>query len=75
MTQLTFTHANTKRPLIVTREHVWSIMDSDAHKCTMLVSIAGSLLPVAESIEEAKRLVYGADVLPLKPNSSNRRGK
>lgn len=59
MTPLIFVHANTKREVIVTKEMVWNIMWSAAHQCTHLVSLHGAIIPVAESVEKARFLVYG----------------
>lgn len=62
MTGIKFTHANHKRPIYITREQVWNIYYSAAHDCTHLVSTAGAICPVAESVDEAVRLVYGNSV-------------
>jgi hypothetical protein len=59
MTPLTFIHANTKREVVVTKEFVWNIMRG-ADGSTHLVSVYGAIIPVAESIDKARILVYGA---------------
>lgn len=59
MTPISFLHANTKREVCVTREQVFAIQYSAAHGCTHIISLAGAIVPVSESVEKAKYLVYG----------------
>jgi len=65
MTIVKFTHANLKSAIYLTREQVWNVYYSEAHRCTHIVSTAGAICPVSENIDEALRLVYGAPVTPL----------
>lgn len=58
MNELVFKHANTHREVVVTRALVYAIQYSEANKCTHLISNAGAIIPVLESVTEARRLVY-----------------
>ncbi len=59
MTHVQFTHANNKVPVYVTREHVWNVYFSDAQKSTFIVSHAGAIIPVVESVTAVIEKVYG----------------
>jgi hypothetical protein len=70
MTYIKLTHANFKKEVILTREQVWAIYYSESHQCTHIVSTAGAIVPVSESVDDVNRLVYGAPVIPLVNNSN-----
>ena len=70
MTPIVFTHANTKRDVVVTREMVWNIYYSSAHAATHLVSNAGAIIPVSESVDEVKAKVYGSPLTSKQGDSS-----
>lgn len=55
---VTFTHANTKREVLITVEHVYAIQFSSAHQATHIISTGGAIVPVAESVETARGRIY-----------------
>lgn len=65
MTYTSFLHVNTNREVIVTREQVFAIQYSDAHKATHLISIAGAIIPVKETVDEARIKIYGSTTQPM----------
>ena len=55
-----FNHANLNKPVMLLPSQVWVVYYSDASKSTHIVSIAGNLVPVRESVEEVTREVTKA---------------
>lgn len=51
------THANTKATIVVVASQVFSFYFSEGHKCTLVLSAGGALLPVKESSEEIRKLL------------------
>jgi hypothetical protein len=71
MSPLIFTHANTLREVVVTREHIFTIQYSAANKATHLLSLGGAIIPVQETVEQATRMVYG-DVAKIGPTAKEK---
>ncbi len=58
MNEVVMRHANTHREVVISRFLVYAIQYSEANKCTHIISNAGAIIPVLESVEEARRLIY-----------------
>lgn len=59
MNPISLTHANTNREILVTRELVFSIYYSEAHRATHVLSSGGAIIPVSESVNVVRERVYG----------------
>lgn len=57
MISATFTHANLKKPMEVVLHNIFSYYYSESAKCTHLISIAGTVAPVVESVEYVKEML------------------
>jgi hypothetical protein len=59
MNPISLTHANLGREIIVAREMVFAIYHSEAHKATHVLSSGGAIIPVSETVNQVRELVYG----------------
>lgn len=61
--QLSFaelTHANTKKRVFVLPGQVLAVYHSEANACTHIISSAGTVIPVTESVEKTTREIINA---------------
>ncbi len=72
MKLLTLTHANHKKPIYVDGALLFAWYYSEAHKATHIVSTAGAILPVSESVETVTQLKQGESVNNGQPESERR---
>ena len=54
-----FTHANLNTPIFVTKTQVFSLYFSETHKATLLLATGGAMIPVKESLDEARKKLQG----------------
>jgi len=55
-----FTHANLNKRVLVVPTNVFTVYFGDADKSTHIVSVAGTVFPVTESVEEVRRAIEEA---------------
>lgn len=54
MNLIELTHANTKREILVASQLVFVVQYSEANKCTHIISNAGAIIPVIETVNEVR---------------------
>lgn len=54
---LTFTHANTRKPVKVVQDLIFGFWYAEGNACTFLLGPGGALIPVSESVDAVSALL------------------
>jgi hypothetical protein len=59
MTELRFTHLTTGKPVSVTKELAYGVLPADSVGGTYILAVGGAIMPVAETPDQVRSLIYG----------------